>query len=161
MESPKRTQTILGDILEVKMNDGTKRYLQYIGFDKNTHGLNSDVVRVFKKEYKENSSLDFEEIIKDEVDFYAHVHSIANGIKEGVWTRVGNMKNDLGTHKPLFYQKTDDEYILWEMDGKDWKSSKDDVLESSSNMGGVIPPKWVEERIQTGKYQITDPKYIK
>ena len=158
----KRPRTLLGDVLEVKTGNGFKRYLQYIGFDKTDLGLGGDVVRIFKKKYKNETLPNIEEITKDEIDFYAHVHSVTRGIKEGLWSRVSNMKKDIGIQKPLFYQEGEnDEWLLWQMNGDIWKTTKNEVLKSSADKGGVMPPKWVEERIITGKYLISDPSYIK
>jgi hypothetical protein len=48
------------------------------------------------------------------------------------------------------------------MDGKNyWETTKKEIMKSSANMGGVMPPKLVEERIKAGKYLIGDPTYIK
>jgi hypothetical protein len=165
----KRPRTLVGDVFEIVLNKGGKRYMQYIGFDKTTYGFGGDVIRIFKKTYSQTVNPSLDEIVSDEVDFYAHIHRVSIGTKAGLWSRLGNIKTNLGM-KPLFYQGPSrvaigdfkgDEWILWEMDGKDWKATKDEVLESSANMGGVMPPKWAEERVQTGKYQITDPHYIK
>jgi hypothetical protein len=109
----KRPRTLLGDVLEVKMDGNSKRYLQYIGFDKSALGLGGDVVRIFKKTYKKESTPLLEEITEGEVDFYAHIHSVTRGIKEGLWSRVGNMKKNMGVEKPLFYQYSDNKWFLW------------------------------------------------
>ena len=66
----KRIITKIGDIFSVALNNGNQRFFQYIANDYSQ--LNSSVIRVFKKEYPAEYELNSEEVVKYEVDFYAH-----------------------------------------------------------------------------------------
>ena len=61
----------VGDIFVINLGNGYKRYYQYIAAD--ITQLNSEVIRVFSRNYKTNESPDVDEVIDDTIDFYAHV----------------------------------------------------------------------------------------
>ena len=56
----KRVYTKKGDVYEIKIDDTTKRYMQFIGLDWNQ--LNSDTFRVYKKVYPIDAMPSLEEI---------------------------------------------------------------------------------------------------
>ncbi len=82
----KRIVTKIGDIFCVEFKDGTKGYLQYIAKDYTQ--LNSTVIRAFKTHYPIEMEVSIEEIIKDEVAFYAHT-VLRPGIDKNLWYKVG------------------------------------------------------------------------
>ena len=86
----KRIVTKIGDIFCVKIDDKRKAYFQYISND--LTNLNSSVVRVFKTRYPIDQKVDLDEVVKDEVQFYAHT-LLRQGIEDGVWEKVGKSKN--------------------------------------------------------------------
>jgi len=63
--------TKIGDIFEIKTIRNTKRYFQYVAND--LYQLNSAVVRVFKREFPLEYVPVAEEIVNDDMDFYAHI----------------------------------------------------------------------------------------
>ncbi len=65
----KRIVTKIGDIFSVTLDNGNLRFFQYIAND--WTDLNSSVIRVFKKEYPRGYELNPEEVVSDDVDFYA------------------------------------------------------------------------------------------
>jgi hypothetical protein len=79
-----------GDIFEVKLDDGRKRYFQFVCRD--LEQLNSDVIRVFKKVYLSDESPLSDMIISDEVDQYVHT-SVYAGVKLGFWVKYGKSSN--------------------------------------------------------------------
>ena len=66
----KRIVTKMGDIFCVEIDNGYKRFFQYIIND--IEALNSSVIRVFKTYYPMDYRPIIEEIVMDEVEFYAH-----------------------------------------------------------------------------------------
>ena len=163
----KRHRSLVGDIFEIQLPNGGKRYLQFIGWDKTVYGLGGDVVRVFKKNYAESGQPSLAEIVIDEVEFYAHIYHITIGTKAGLWKRFGNFKQNMGKTKPFFYQGpsyptlTESSWIMWQMDGEHWETTKEKIMSGNADMGGVMPPKSVYERILNGRYLKTDPHYIR
>jgi|GEM_PF-1906889 len=173
-----RHRSSVGDIFAVNCESGDKRYLQFIGRDKTFFGFGGDVVRVFKKAYGSDENPDLNEIAGDDVDFYAHLHHVTVGLKQGLWVRVGNLKSEMGNLKPIFYQapadsitrrivesvsskKPSSEWTLWQMDGESWEGTVEDIFKHSADKGGVMPPQWIYDRIKFGKYLISDPTYIR
>jgi hypothetical protein len=100
----KRKYTKIGDILSVKLDDSSKKYMQYITSDLTQ--LNSDAIRVFKTVYHIEENADLTEIIKGNVDFNAHCVTKL-GIKLGLWELVGNISEVGNTENILFRDSSD------------------------------------------------------
>ena len=109
----KRIVTKIGNIFCTKIDDRWKVYFQYICND--LTDLNSSVIRIFKTRYPIEEKVNLEEVVKGEVQFYAHV-ILRSGIADGVWEKVGKSSN-LGleglnkvwfaiTHTTRYDQKT-------------------------------------------------------
>ncbi len=173
MEKKKRFRSLVGDVLLVSLENGDSRFLQFIGWDKSLYGMGADVIRIFKKRYPKNQSPSLTEIVEDDVDFHAHIYGVTYGLKEGLWERVGNMKENLGTKIPMFYKSpmrgnlkdplpkpNEKLWILYYMSGKDWWASENDVRKTNADQGGVMPPIHAVERIKNGKYITVDRGYI-
>ena len=84
-----RIVTRKGDIFCVEIDNKFKAYFQYITTDMTQ--LNSTVIRVFKKHYPMDYVPDFDEIVRDDVHFYAHT-ILRPGLNEGAWYKVGSNK---------------------------------------------------------------------
>ncbi|MDE6787536.1 MAG: hypothetical protein K2J46_10935, partial [Muribaculaceae bacterium] len=106
----KRIVTKIGDVFCVEVDNAYKRYFQY--FCNDMTQLNSSVIRVFKKRYQMDYKPKPEDIVKDEVDFYAHT-ILRNGIEDGLWYKVGKAKGEFEEekNKPLFGMCDDIEYV--------------------------------------------------
>ena len=88
----KRIVTKIGDVFCVEVDGRYKQFFQYIANDLTC--LNSSTIRVFQKEYPMEYKPVVDDIVKDEVMFYAHT-VLRFGIQEGVWYKVGKSA-DLG-----------------------------------------------------------------
>ena len=88
----KRIVTKIGDVFCVEIDNQCKRYFQYIVND--MEQLNSSVIRVFKLHYPIDYKPIIDDIVKDEVEFYAHT-VLRAGIVNNAWYKVGKSK-DLG-----------------------------------------------------------------
>ncbi|MFP9099856.1 hypothetical protein ACLI09_12465 [Flavobacterium sp. RHBU_24] len=86
----KRVITKVGDIFSVELINGNKKYFQYIANDLTQ--LNSDVIRVFKKEYSLNENINYPELLSSEIDFHAHT-MINIGVKRNFFHKDG--KHDI------------------------------------------------------------------
>jgi len=153
----KRIITKIGDIFSVALNNGNQRFFQYIANDYSQ--LNSSVIRVFKKEYPAEYELNSEEVVKDEVDFYAHV-ILKFGIIEGAWQKVGK-NQDVGDTENILFRM----YCSDAADHKDrlwyaWYINNDNrfdvgVLSESfrkvSDIGLVFSAKDIIGRIKDGR----------
>lgn len=68
--------------------------------------LNSSVIRVFKKHYSMDYIPNMDEIVQDEVYFYAHT-VLSWGIRGELWYKVG--KNaDVGDVNNIMFRETED-----------------------------------------------------
>lgn len=114
----KRIITKIGDVYYADLGNGWKGYFQYVAIDQTV--LNSNVIRVFKKRYKTDENPSIEEIIKDEVQFYAHTF-LRPGIYFDYWHKVGK-SNDIKIEevKKVWFGLADDT-------DEDWKGRIIDV----------------------------------
>lgn len=85
----KRVVTKIGDVFCAEIENEYKCYFQYI--EKDLECLNSSVIRVFKTRYPMESNPDMDDIVKDDVLFYAHT-VLRAGIDFNTWYKVGKSK---------------------------------------------------------------------
>ena len=164
----------VGDVFEVRLVDGKKAYLQYIG--KDTLQIRAHVVRVFKNRHPVDSSPDIEDVVNDAVEFYAHVISVEFGMQDGTWARIGNSKN-IGNPSSAFFRdpgdpdeqegdgrwrgpKVSKTWYLWRFGDSEKvfvKQLKGKDIEAER--GDAMWPRRVVERIETGQYSGLYPNY--
>jgi hypothetical protein len=100
----KRVVTKIGNIFCVEIDNEYKCFFQYIANDMTE--LNSSVIRVFKKHYSMDYIPNMDEIVQDEVYFYAH-GILSRGIRTESWYKVG--KNaDVGDVDNIVFRATED-----------------------------------------------------
>ena len=162
----KRIVTKIGNIFCTKIDDKWKVYFQYICND--LTDLNSSVIRVFKTRYPIEEKVNLEEVVKGEVQFYAHV-ILRSGIADGVWEKVGKSSN-LGleglnkvwfaiTHKSdydinsrrIFDVDPDKNWCIWKVNNKMIKVGKipQDIM-ANLERGSVFQYNLINERIRLG-----------
>lgn len=84
-----RIITRIGDIFCIEMYNEYKCYFQFIEIDKMQ--LGSSVIRAFKSRYPMDYKPVIEDIVNDDVLFYAHT-ILKFGIEYGIWYKVGKSK---------------------------------------------------------------------
>ncbi|TRW23599.1 hypothetical protein FMM05_13135 [Flavobacterium zepuense] len=159
-----RTNTKIGDIFCAQIDSKTKKYFQYIANDLTQ--LNSDVIRVFNTKYSVEQQPELSDIIKDDVDFYAHCVTKI-GLKLNFWQYIGNM-GDVGEKNVLFRTSGDRadvgknasrDWYVWRI-GEDFK--RVGILEGENRkaeIGGVIPPDSIIYRMLHGEYDFVYPNF--
>ncbi len=158
-----RTNTKIGDVFSVKVDEKSKKYLQYIISD--LMQLNSDVIRAFKKTYPIDATPELLEIVQGEVEFYAHCVT-KWGIKLGFWEKVGNI-SIVGETSQILFRDTNDyghkageepikvskKWHIWKVNDKDFTSVGELVGENrKAEIGLVINPESITIRMKTGSY---------
>lgn len=86
----KRIVTKIGNIFCVEFDNGTKGYFQYIAND--IEQMNSSVIRAFKTHYPIDQDVAIDDIVKDDLAFYAHT-ILRHGIAENAWYKIGKSSN--------------------------------------------------------------------
>lgn len=158
----KRAVTRVGDIFAVIL-DGKKKYLQLIALD--SRQLNSDVIRAFKKEYSIDEPLDLDEVVRGEVEFYAHCIT-KWGAKLGYWSKAGK-SDDVGETTHIMFRGTPDygrrqgeqpirisnNWYVWHI-GDDHFTDVGKLVGENRNaeIGLVINPESIVHRMRTGEY---------
>jgi len=165
-----RTNTKIGDVFSVKIDDNNKKYFQLITFD--LMQLNSDVIRAFKKIYSCNDNPELSKIISEEVEFYAHCVTKV-GLKMKLWESIGNIA-EIGTTSNIIFRDTNDygaklgeepirisnKWHVWRINDKDFTTvGKLQGENRKAEIGIVVNPYDVVERIKTGKYSFVYPGF--
>ena len=166
----KRTIIKRGDVFSVQVSNTKKKYFQYIIND--LVQLNSDVIRAFKEEYDVNSQPDISEITNGEIDFYAHC-VVKFGIKLSYWKKYGNSSN-VGNFEDVAFRtstdygrKTGEEPILVSENWRVWRINDDSFTYigklrgeyKDAEIGIVVTPKDILQRLKYGKYDFFYPTY--
>lgn len=100
VKSKSAPATHIGDIFEIALPYGRKRYMQFILVDSSQLGAWS--VRVFKTDYEVGDKPSIEEIVNDHVDFYMNTRDLGRGVLYGLWARYGQSDNLGDLNKVVF-----------------------------------------------------------
>jgi hypothetical protein len=164
-----RANTKIGDVFSIPINDQSKKYFQLIAFDSTQ--LNSDVIRAFKKIYPIYDATDVSEITKGEVEFYAHC-IIKLGLKLQLWGKNGNTL-DVGELGKILFRGTNDsgskpgeqvmlseKWHIWRIGDADFtRIGKLTGENRKAEIGAVVNPYDIVERIKTGSYKFFYPGF--
>lgn len=160
----KRVVTKVSDVFCANIDGKYKRYLQYIVSDLTQ--LNSDVVRVFKEKYPIDAEPKLDEVVKGEVDFYAHC-VVSGGVKRGLWEKVGkcadvgDIENIIFKDKGEYVREEQDDWCIWKIN-QDFIPVSIDNLEriyKNSYFGIVFTPEDVFYKMKNGVYYGFAAKY--
>ena len=158
----KRIITRRGDIFCVEIGNQFKSYFQYITTDMTQ--LNSTVIRVFKKHYPMNYIPNVDEIIQDEVYFYAHT-VLRSGLHAGAWYKVGTSKNvgdinnimfSLFTEGNFSHLKKSNKWYIWKINQETRFIGKMTQEYRGYNRGWVYPYSDIINKIATGDFGCHD-----
>ncbi|WP_289158917.1 hypothetical protein [uncultured Muribaculum sp.] len=166
----KRIVTKIGDVFCVEVDGKWKGYFQYIANDQSC--MNSSTIRIFKKKYPVDDSPAIDDIVRDEVLFYAHT-VLKFGIQDGVWSKVGK-SNELGLaglHNLYFGLADEEDANLNPIDPlKNWRIWKvnenwiyigelDEHIIPLVEYGAIFPWKLINQRIKLGYNSLCIPEY--
>ena len=161
----KRKYTKIGDVFSVKLDDAGKKYMQYITSDLTQ--LNSDVIRAFRKIYPTNENPDLTDIIKGEVDFYAHCVTKL-GIKLGLWEFIGNV-SEIGNTENILFKNSGDygnpaikisrDWWIWTINNKQKRVGLLEGVNRIAEIGVVVRPVSIVYRMRMGKYDFKYPDF--
>jgi hypothetical protein len=163
MNMKKRVVTNIGDIFSIRVNDHKMKYFQLIALD--ITQLNSDVIRSFRKEYEIGAAIDLDQVVKGEVEFYAHCVT-KWGVKMGYWEKVGK-SNDVGEIDHILFRGTSDyghkegqepirvsnRWYIWHIgDAAFTRVGKLEGENRKAEIGVVMDPESIVHRMKTGLY---------
>jgi len=164
-----RVITKTGDVFSVKIDENSIKYFQLIAYDLTQ--LNSDVIRAFKTIYPIDTKPDLSEIVKGEVEFYAHCVT-KWGVKLGYWEKAGTVK-EVGALNHILFRGTSDsgckageepikiseKWYVWNINERFRDVGKLIGENRNAEIGIVFPPFAIVERIKTGKYNFFYPDF--
>ena len=138
-----------GDIFCAEIENEYKCYFQYIERDRTQMG--SNVIRVFKTRYPITYDPIIDEIVKDEVFFYAHTLVLRLGTLEQVWTKVGTSK-DIGDTENIYFRLYDNQWYIWKINGKFQYINEITEEIRCYHLGWVFSVKEIIKKIKSGHY---------
>ena len=155
MERKKTTK--IGDIFAVKIDNNHQRFFQYIVSDMTM--LNSSVIRVFKKEYLVTDVIDWNEVVRDEVDFYAHT-ILRVGLDYDLWDLVANVP-EVGDYSHIGKPQVEVSYDwdVWRINQNFIDVGRLPKKYHNAEIGVVVSAHNVVKRIKTGKYSFKYPGF--
>ena len=164
----KRVRTRIGDVFSVRLDERTKKYLQYVANDMSQ--LNSYVIRAFKKVYRIEDAPALVDVVADEVDFYAHV-VVKWGLKMGLWEKVGYVAevggldvlfrdtNDYGSGPNEEPVKLSKNWYIWRINEEFQHVGTLEGDNRRAEIGIVVAPPDIVDRMRTGKYKFVYPGF--
>ncbi|MFC1925939.1 hypothetical protein ACFLW2_04500 [Chloroflexota bacterium] len=159
-----RVITKIGDVFSVKLDETTKKYFQYVAND--ITQLNSDIIRAFSKTYPIDEKPDISDIVKDEVEFFAHT-MINLGVKMRFWEKAGKAP-EIGKVDVVFRDSDDygtpeikisHKWYVWRINEKFVYVGKLEGENQKAEIGIVLNPQDIVDRMRTGKYHFVYPGY--
>lgn len=164
-----RVSTKIGDVFSVRIDKSSKKYFQLIAFDLTQ--LNSDVIRAFKDAYPIDTTPDLSEIVNGEIDFYAHCITRL-GLKMNLWEKIGN-NDEIGDTIHVLFRGTEDsgklvdeepiqiseKWYVWNINEKFRDVGKLKDKNREAEIGVIVNPYDIVERIKTGKYNFFYPGF--
>lgn len=154
----KRIVTKIGNIFSLEIDGEYKCYFQYIANDRTQ--LNSSVIRVFKKHYELHENPSMDEIVKDEISFYAHT-ILKGGIQDGIWNKVGT-HSDVGDNVNVYFRTFGAWWTCWKINNPfqsfkecgDFNNPPVECL--NMDEGSVYPYSYIICKVKTG-YFLPEP----
>lgn len=170
----KRIVTKIGNVFCVEIDGKYKSFFQYVANDMSE--LNSSVIRVFKKRYPMDYLPVMNDIVRDEVAFYAHT-VLRAGIAGNAWYKVGKAEvlnegeiNDVvwgQTHKFVVISITElspinplDNWFIWTINTPHIGVGKlPEKYHKTLELADVFPYTYIVNRIKYGYYKNTSDEY--
>ncbi|MBO4463046.1 MAG: hypothetical protein J5797_02500 [Prevotella sp.] len=137
-----------GDVFCAEIENEYKCYFQYIERDRTQ--LGSNVIRVFKKHYPIVYEPIINEIIKDEVSFYAHT-ILKFGVHDNVWHKVGTSK-EVGDTRNVKFRMLGLGWYFWTINESIQKVGVLNETIRGYDFGWVFTYKEIIKKIKTGHY---------
>ena len=170
----KRIVTKIGNVFCVEIDGKYKSFFQYVANDMSQ--LNSSVIRVFKKRYPMDYVPVMNDIVQDDVAFYAHT-ILRNGIVYDAWYKVGKAEvlnegeiNDVvwgHTQDFVFISVTEmpeinplDNWFIWTINTPHIGVGKlPEKYHKTLELADVFPYTYIVNRIKYGYYKNTSDEY--
>jgi hypothetical protein len=159
-----RVYTKIGDVFVIRIGRTHKRYFQYVARD--TTQLSSDVVRVFKRKYLTGDKPDLQCVVRDDVDFHAHV-IVSFGVKAKFWKKEGStsiprkvqvrFRSSKDSGNPDV--KISSKWEVWTVNQTPRYVGRLANKYQDTELGLVVTPEDIVDRIRTGKYKFVYPGY--
>ena len=138
----------IGNIFCMEIDNEYKCYFQYIANDRTQ--LNSSVIRVFKKRYSLDDNPPMDEIIKDDVLFYAHT-VIKIGYLENTWYKVGTNR-DVGGISSIYFKDRIYPRYIWKINSPFIRIEALTEEINNYSIGSVFPHFCIVNKIKTGRF---------
>ncbi len=154
----KRIVTKIGDIFCIEVDNSYKCFFQYVANDMTV--LNSSVIRVFARHYSIDYIPVFDEIVNDEIYFYAHT-ILRFGIQYNAWYKVGKHPN-IGNPDNITFRMYNDignwnrsksyNWVIWKINQKQEFIGEMHEKYANVDLGIVLTYMDIVNKIKTGNF---------
>lgn len=159
----KRIVTKIGDIFCAEIDNEFKRFFQYVA---ESTDLNSSVLRAFKRHYPMDYIPVMNEIVKDEVEFYAHTVLRAR-IDYNAWYKVDKSRELGEGYKDVYFRICNDfgkiersgNWYVWQINKPMVFVGKLPKKYYNLEEGGMMPYLSIIDRLKYGKYMHVSTKF--
>ena len=155
---------IAGDLFRVPLKEDKCSFLSYICDDASQ--LNSNVVAACRNRFSVHEKPGYAEITSGGVEFYAHV-VIRHGINNRLWefysrgtpltSPISAFRTSSDFGNPEIEKSTS--WWVWKIGQKMLSADGDLARLCDTEIGIVIAPQHIVERMETGKYGFVFPKF--
>lgn len=153
-----------GDIFEVPLKNGFRMYFQFIYKDDSY--LAGHLIRGFEYKAAKDDSFSLHDITRHGIKFYTHTR-VFEGLKEGFWTKLGNVPIEADFDPPTFvttadtiaYVKKSFEWYIWK--GDFTKAKKLGALPEKYKdfpISALFPPSDIVEWFENGWHGFRQPE---
>jgi hypothetical protein len=161
-----KIKLVPGDVLEVLLANGVKGYFQFIGKDDDY--MAGHLIRAFEyfKPLSEITSPNVKEIVGSKIKFHSYTR-VFEGIKDGLWTIIGNIPIEDNFEYPMFRQTSDVYSIVkksynWYIWKEDFNKAKKigELTEEYKSLpvSSIYPPSAIVRWIETGWHGFMKPE---
>jgi hypothetical protein len=154
----------IGDVYEIDLTGDRIGYFQYVSDDQSQ--MASAVINVFKGIFEKGNDQRIDEIVEREVKFVAHVFLKA-GYTLGSWRKIGHAappsKLDTVFRTSGDFGKGSSgvsrDWYVWRINEPQEKVGALPAKYQSAEIGAVMPPQEIAERMITGSYRAIYPRF--
>ncbi len=157
----------IGDVFAVPLTEDAHKCFVYAA--KDLTQLQAPVIKVFKRTYSSAGQIDPDRVVRGEVEFFAHC-AVSWGVKAGLWAKIGHVR-DVGPVEVLFRGSRDygdpevtpgsysERWYVWRIGGPFRYVGRLEGANREAEIGVVVAPEYIVERMRTGKYPFVYPQY--
>lgn len=153
-----------GDIFEVVLSNGNRRYFQFLYKDDNY--MAGHVIRAFTFLQENDENINLQNLALSSIQFITHTR-VFEGLKDKLWNKIGNIPLENNFDFPIFRQTNDvssqvkksTNWFIWQYDPENRKYIGELTDEYCKlPVSSIFPPSAIVEWLETGWHGFKMPE---